>query len=150
MDPEHTFLLQPGKWAGEGHVMLSTSSNPLNFKTEWTAESESQGEIACDQKIVMEGSKSPLVNRFLLFDIRQKEFKMTLENSELGQMIGSGLIDKTFIAWEFREEIVFHGYEVYKREGQGLYQFHAEYAHPGQFRTIIDGHIRKVGYAIEF
>ena len=76
--------------------------------------------------------------------ITKNSFSISFKNAIVGQVIGSGIIDKSTIAWEFRGHIGFQGYEVFDKINDGKqYHFHAEYSSPDQFRTIIDGTIIK-------
>jgi hypothetical protein len=142
MAVSHSFLFTPGNWVGEGTVTFSASPEQLYFITKWAIHSSGEEGIACNQEVRMEGTDEPVLNYFKIFDLTPTNFKISLKNDILGEVSGTGIIDKRTIAWEFRGQIGFQGYEVYEMEGEGLYKFHAEYASPDQFRTIIDGHIR--------
>jgi len=139
----HSFILKPGQWVGEGTVSFSASPEQLYFITKWEINSKNKERIQCNQEVRMEGGEEPLLNKFHVFDVTDNTFKIILENSIVGQVSGTGIIDEKTIAWEFRGHIGFQGYEVYEAEGDDLYKFHAEYASPDQFRTIIDGHVRR-------
>ena len=141
----HSFILESGQWVGEGTVSFSASPEQLYFVTKWGIDSGSKEGIICNQEVRMEGAEEAVLNSFQVFDLTDDAFKITLENNIVGKVSGTGIIDEKTIAWEFRGQIGFQGYEVYEAEGDGLYKFHSEYASPDQFRTIIDGHIRLTG-----
>lgn len=143
MATKHSFILEPGEWVGEGTVTFSASDQELYFITQWGIDAGEEDMIECSQQVRMEGEDETVLNNFEIYDVTPKSFKITLENDLLGKVSGTGIIDENKIAWEFRGQIGFQGYEVYELEGEGLYKFHAEYASPDQMRTIIDGHIRK-------
>jgi hypothetical protein len=143
MIAKHSFILEPGEWVGEGTVSFSASEEQLYFITKWGIDLGEEDEIECNQEVRMEGAEETVQNSFQIYDLTSNSFNITLENNILGKVSGSGIIDDKTIAWEFRGHIGFQGYEVYEMEGEGLYKFHAEYASPDQFRTIINGHIRK-------
>lgn len=143
MADQHNFIFQPGNWVGEGIVTFSASSEELPFVTKWQIGTAAEREIEGSQEVQMEASEEPVNNQFQFFDITASSFKVSLHNEILGQVVGSGIIDEQTIAWEFRGTIGFQGYEVYERQSDGEYTFHAEYASPDQFRTIIDGRIRR-------
>lgn len=143
MIAKHSFILEPGEWVGEGTVAFSSGEKELYFITQWGIDLSEEDEIECSQQVRMEGALETVVNSFQIYDVTSKSFNITLENELLGKVSGTGIIDDTTIAWEFRGHIGFQGFEVYKLEGEGLYKFHAEYTSPDHSRTIIDGHIRK-------
>jgi hypothetical protein len=51
------------------------------------------------------------------------------------------VIDAKTIAWEFRNNEEFQGFEVYELQENGDYMLHAEYSTSEDFRTIIDGRV---------
>lgn len=143
MGKAHTFILEPGQWIGEGTVSFSSSPDQLYFITKWEIDEESDEGVFADQEVKMEGTEEVLHNSFQIYDISPTAFTVMLENEIMGQVAGTGIIDDKTIAWEFRGETGPQGFEVYERHKDGEYSFHAEYCSPDQFRTIIDGRIRK-------
>lgn len=144
MAQKHGFIFEPGEWIGEGTVSFSASPEQVPFTTRWTIDSNQEEGISGSQKVEMEGSDEHVLNKMHFYDITATSFNISLENDIVGQVIGTGIIDENTIAWEFRGHIGFQGYEVYEKKGEGNeYHFHAEYASPDQFRTIIDGIILK-------
>ena len=144
MAQQHGFIFEPGEWTGEGTVSFSASPEQVPFSTIWIVESSKDEGIQCVQRVEMEGADEHVKNKMHVYDITSTSFNISLENDIVGQVIGTGIIDESTIAWEFRGHIGFQGYEVYeKKKGGGEYHFHAEYASPDQFRTIIDGIILK-------
>lgn len=141
---QHQFIFKPGKWTGEGTVSFSASPDQLFFITKWDVSQKNEDEgILCKQEVKMEAAEEKVVNSFLLYDVTPTSFHIELENELVGKAIGTGVIDEKTIAWEFRGQIGFQGFEVYELQDDGEYTLHAEYSSPDQFRTIIDGRIRK-------
>ncbi len=144
MTHDHTFLLQPGKWEGEGTVGFSSSNDKMYFITNWEVAALVEDRIKSRQQVKMEDADEMILNKFSLEVSEDKTFTITLDNDLIGQVEGRGIIDKKTIAWEFIGEGGVQGFELYERQAGGEYSFHAEYASPDQFRTIIDGRIRPV------
>jgi hypothetical protein len=141
----HEFLLKPGQWLGEGNITFTQSPDKIHFATRWTIDPKDHDEIVCTQQVEMQGSDEMVHNVFCLSDIAKGNFAIELENQLIGKVMGQGVLEPKTIAWEFRSHLNFQGYEVYKLQENGEYHFHAEYASPDQFRTIIDGRIWKKG-----
>lgn len=141
MAQQHLFILTPGVWIGEGRITFSASPDELRFYTKWHVEKIENGKIACEQRVEMEGREDTLTNRFLLNEILPSRFHIQLSSEFLGPIHGKGLIDQTTIAWEFRGNADFEGFEVYQLLPTGEYRLHAEYASSDSFRTIVDGRI---------
>jgi hypothetical protein len=137
----HTFLLLPGTWNGEGTVHFNKSSNKLSFRTKWSVGELKDGQVLAEQTVWIEGVDDPSPNFYKFHSITKNSFKVTLQNQMLGTVHGKGVIDSKCIAWEFRENPGFEGFEIYKSDKEN-YSFHAEYTSSDQFRTIIDGHIK--------
>lgn len=140
---EHNFILQPGEWKGEGRVTFSAAPDQIHFSTTWKTEQENPSVIRGEQVVNMEGTAEPVHNYFKFTDVTKNGFNVELENQTLGKVKGVGIIDEKTIAWEFRDNPGFEGFEIYKKQENGEYTIHSEYASPDQFRTIIDGHISK-------
>jgi hypothetical protein len=142
MTEKHEFLFQTSRWIGEGRITFSASSDRLHFYTSWLI--EKKGDIFhCEQHVEMQGSDNVVTNFYVIKDLDEKKFNIHLDNELLGKVEGSGLIDKKTIAWEFKENPLLEGFEVYELQENGDYMVHAEYSSTEQFRTIIDGRIWK-------
>lgn len=137
----HTFILQPGNWLGEGKVTFTASPECLRFYTRWEISDNEGGIVACKQQVEMQDEGDTINNALLFSGFDQSSFVIELTNDILGTVKGKGKIDSKNIAWEFRSQDAFEGFEVYELQPSGEYIFHAEYASPEQFRTIIDGKI---------
>ena len=124
---------------GEGKITFGASSQFLKFYTKWEIEEEQAGIIKATQTIEMHGIEEQLINALTLSDIQQNSFKIVLESNVAGRTEGKGLRDERTIAWEFRGESSFEGFEVYERQETGDYFMHAEYGSPEIFRTVIEG-----------
>ncbi|MFA6917127.1 MAG: hypothetical protein WC222_12070 [Parachlamydiales bacterium] len=136
----HTFLLQPGIWLGEGKVTFTASPDQLQFYTRWEISPPQAGIIALKQVVEMKEGDT-IHNNYILSGLTENSFIIELTNDVLGTVIGKGIIDENKVAWEFRAQESFEGYEVYQLQTNGEYILHAEYASPEQYRTIIDAHL---------
>lgn len=137
----HKFLLQPGCWLGEGKVTFTASPDTLSFATRWDISDALGGIIALKQKVEMKDTGDTINNIYCVSALAETSFVIELSNDILGTAIGTGIIDEKKIAWEFRGQANFEGYEVYDLQPNGDYILHAEYASPEQYRTIIDARI---------
>lgn len=141
MMADHDFIFKPGLWVGEGKVTFSASPDRVRFYTKWTFESQIDHAMAWHQHVELEGGDSNVYNTFRFFNIQPDTFEVELSNELLGSVCGKGLIDQRTIAWEFRGNPEFEGFEVYERQENGDFMLHAEYSSLDQIRTIIDGRI---------
>jgi hypothetical protein len=91
----------------------------------------------------MEGGQDRVFNEFICSEIHSEGFKILLNNEMLGKISGQGVIGPKTIAWEFRGNPEFEGFEIYELQENGDYMLHAEYASTDEFRTIVDGRIWK-------
>lgn len=139
------FIFTPGFWLGEGKITFSASSQFLKFYTKWEITEKGPGIMQGMQTVEMEGVEEHVVNTFTFFDIEAEKFSIRLENNIVGQITGTGIRNNQTIAWEFREQTAFEGFEVYEQQENGDFFLHAEYGAPSQFRTIIEGLIWKKG-----
>lgn len=137
--PLHAFIFRPSLWLGEGKITFGASPQFLKFYTKWEIEEKQAGVIKATQTIEMHGIEEQLVNALTLSDIQKNSFKIVLESNVAGRTEGKGLCDERTIAWEFRGDSSFEGFEVYERQETGDYFMHAEYGSPETFRTVIEG-----------
>lgn len=141
----HEFILQPGLWIGEGKVTFSASPERLRFYTKWSIEAQKRGTHSCSQQVEMEGGSDHVNNSFIFSDFHDGSFIVELTSELLGTVMGKGVIDAKTIAWEFRGNPEFEGFEVYELQDNGDYMLHAEYSSSELIRTIIDGRIWRKG-----
>lgn len=137
----HPFILAPGAWIGEGKVTFSMSPEIVRFYTKWVTEAVHDGKIACEQRVEKGGGGEDVFNTFTFYNLTPERFTVELSNEELGTVTGSGVIDEKTIAWEFKGNPEFQGFEVYELQENGDYLVHAEYSSTEDYRTIIDGRI---------
>jgi hypothetical protein len=143
------FIMIPGEWLGEGKISFSASDDEMNFYTRWQVSKngdESLGvrNLRCTQEVEMQGgADEKMFNRFHFTEIGTKEFKVLLENDQIGSVFGEGILENGKIAWEFRGNPNIEGFEVYELQENGEYSFHAEYISSEGYRSIIDGRIWK-------
>lgn len=143
MKPIHSFLFTPGLWIGQGKITFSVSPDHLHFYTKWLVETPSDGIILCRQEVETEGREWPLINTFNISKITEEGFSIDLSNDLLNHIPGKGVLDPKTIAWEFRGNPDFEGFEVYELQDNGDYMLHAEFVSTENFRTIVDGRIWK-------
>ncbi len=140
--PSHLFIFNPGIWIGEGKITFSTSPEIIHFYTKWTIEPfDEEVGYSCQQQVEMQGVNESVFNNLSFSEVTPKSFKITLENDLVGVVDGKGIIDPKTIAWEYRPNTDFEGFEVYELQENGDYMLHAEYSSPDQYRTVIDGRI---------
>jgi hypothetical protein len=139
----HSFIMTPRSWLGEGKIQLNMVEEELGFFTRWKiAGKDDTGKIECVQEIQVKGLSDIMHNQFLFFDLSSNQFAIELENQALGRVLGKGLVSEKVIAWEFRiEDLGFEGFEFYEKQEDNSYLMHAEYATTDQFRTIIKGRV---------
>ena len=137
----HEFLFTPGLWVGEGRVTFSKSPNILRFYTKWEITKDDEGMLSCAQRVEMQGREEDVINTFAVFDVTSTNFILELTNEQLGIVLGKGIIEPKTIAWEFRGDTEFQGFEVYELQDNGDYMLHAEYTSTEHYRTTIDGRI---------
>lgn len=143
--PEKDFIFTPGLWLGEGKISFSSSPEFLRFYTKWEIKEDTPGIMTATQIVEMHGMEEQVINQLTFTDIQPTSFKVHLENNLIGSISGAGLRTENSIAWEFRGQIAFEGFEVYERQETGDYFLHAEYGSTDQFRTIIEGLIWRKG-----
>ena len=133
------FIFTPGLWLGEGKITFSSSSEFLRFYTKWEISRLEEGMMRAVQTVEIQGVKEQVVNTFTFTDIKSTTFAVSLENPMVGKIAGTGLRDDRVIAWEFRGQPAFEGFEVYERQENGDYFIHAEYGTPAEYRTVVEG-----------
>lgn len=133
------FIFTPGLWLGEGKMTFSTSPEFLKFFTKWEIKEEANGLIKATHIVEMQGVEEQVINRLTFQNVTDTSFTVILENNLFGQVEGKGLCNNNVIAWEFHDQSTFEGFEVYEKQENGDYFFHAEYGAPDQFRTLVEG-----------
>lgn len=139
------FIFEPGTWLGEGKITFSASPEFIKFYTRWKIERESEHVLKAVQVVEMHAATEQLVNTFTITEVKPQSFLITLENNIIERVSGKGIRDDHTIAWEFRGDKEFEGFEVYEQQENGDFFMHAEYGSTDQYRTIIEGLIWKKG-----
>lgn len=132
------FIFAPGYWLGEGKITFSASSEFIKFYTKWQITEEASGILKATQTVEMQGIEEHVINQITIKDKELEKFTIILENQMVGSIEGKGRKNPEVIAWEFRQAH-FEGFEVYEKQENGDYFFHAEYGAPDQFRTLVEG-----------
>lgn len=138
----HAFILTPGTWVGEGKIILSMVEEYLPFSTTWQVPNrDDSGKITCIQDIQIQGFSEMMSNNLHFSNFLGNQFRVEMDNPNIGHIVGHGVIDDKYIAWEFRQnELHFEGFESYRLQEDGSYQLHGEYVSAAdQFRTVIEG-----------
>lgn len=142
---KHQFIFAPGEWLGEGRIAFTASPDILRFYTKWNIKELTNHIISCQQRVEMEGRDEDIYNNFVFSAMQPESFIVEISNDTLGLMMGKGILDTKTIAWEFRGNPEFEGFEVYELQDNGDYMLHAEYMSTDQYRTIIDGRVWRKG-----
>jgi hypothetical protein len=136
------FIFTPGIWLGEGTVSFASFEERVAFFTRWTIQESTPGEIEAFQEVELSSVEQTTRNRMRILDISKGTFAITLENDLMGKVSGKGIYDEHMVAWELRDQPGMEGYEVFKLQPDGTYQFRSEFSSP-PFRTLIEGKIWK-------
>lgn len=139
------FIFVPSIWLGEGKISFTASPEFIRFYTKWEITQEQEGVLKAVQTVEMHGIEEHVTNKFTFQDITPTSFAVDMENDIVGKISGKGLRKEQTIAWEFRGELAFEGFEVYEQQENGDYFLHAEYGSPDQYRTIVEGLVWRKG-----
>jgi hypothetical protein len=136
----HSFILSPGNWYGEGRIVLNMVEEELIFSTNWAVQlKDLAGRIPCCQQIQIQGLADAMSNQLTFSDFKGNAFTVEMENPNIGRIVGTGIFDDQSIAWEFRNnDAQFEGYETYLLQPDGSYLMRGEYMTSDQFRTQIE------------
>ncbi|MFV0339879.1 MAG: hypothetical protein ACK5MA_04495 [Parachlamydiaceae bacterium] len=136
------FIFTPGIWLGEGSISFASFDEKVAFFTRWTIQEPVPGEIEAFQEVELSSVEQTTRNRMQISELTKGSFKVTLENDLMGKVSGKGIYDDHMVAWELRDQPGMEGYEVFKLQPDGTYQFRSEFSSP-PFRTLIEGKIWK-------
>lgn len=139
----HTFILSPGTWSGEGKILLNMVEEELIFNTKWTVQNKDfAGKVICAQDVQIHGLSESMRNELTFYDFQSNTFAVDMENSNVGHIVGMGVYDDKMIGWEFRNnDMNFEGYETYTLQSDGSYLMKGEYVTSDQLRTVIEARI---------
>lgn len=139
----HTFIFNPGAWAGEGKIVLNMVEEELLFNTNWAVQNKDfSGKVTCAQDIQIQGLSENMRNELTFYDFGAKHFTVDMENQNVGRIVGTGIYDENMIGWEFRgSDSNFEGFETYTRQADGSYHMKGEYITSDQFRTQIEARL---------
>ena len=139
---DHAFIFTPGSWLGEGKITMNMVEEELFFGIKWIVqEGDFAGKVHCTQEIQIQGLGDQMNNELVFYDFQGKNFRVDMENQNVGCIIGSGICDEKMIGWEFRDTQNFEGYETYTLQEDGSYVMKGEYITTDQFRTQIEARI---------
>lgn len=139
------FIFTPGLWLGEGKITFSHSAEFLKYYTRWEITESAPGIMKAVQMVEIHELDNQVINSLTFSEIKSVSFVVCLENQMVGKIFGTGVRDDRLIAWEFRGEETFEGFEVYEKQENGDYFMHAEYGSPTEYRTIVEGIVWRKG-----
>lgn len=139
------FIFAPGIWLGEGKITFSHSAEFLKYYTRWEITLSDSGGMKAVQKVEIHELENQVINFFTFSDIKPSSFAVRLENQIVEKIFGTGVRNDHLIAWEFRDEAAFEGFEVYEKQENGDYFMHAEFGSPTEYRTIVEGIVWRKG-----
>ena len=138
----HAFIFSPGLWLGEGKIVLNMVEEELFFGTKWFVQNtDFAGKVNCAQEIQIQGLPEQMRNELAFHGFQNKTFQVDMEDQNVGKIVGTGIYDDKMIAWEFRNNANFEGYETYSLQDDGSYLMKGEYVTSDQFRTQIEARI---------
>ena len=138
----HEFIFSPLVWIGEGRINFSTSPQHIKFYTKWEFIEEQPDLFKGLHQVEMQGVKEHVKNNYTFQMITDKTFELILESEMMGTVKGNGIITQNTLAWELVRDQTCEGFEVYERQVNGDYTFHAEYSST-EHRTVVEGLIWK-------
>lgn len=140
---KHVFILEPGKWLGEGIIEMDSIDENLSYFTRWNvSEKDGEGKIFCTQEVQIKGLSDIMYNEFVFSEFTPTSFVVELDNETLGKVKGKGIISEETFGWEFKNPGGdLEGFELYERMGNNDYSMRAEYATDDDYRTQIKGKI---------
>ncbi len=142
---DHPFIFRSGIWEGGGKICFSMAEDELDFVMRWTILPAEDSKIYFNQQINIPELGQSMKNNFSLFEIRQKNFSIELQNQMVGKVCGKGVVDTNIIAWEFREPSqAFDGFEIYQLQGNLGYKMRAEFSAGEGLRTYVNGTISPI------
>lgn len=139
---QHSFIFSPGTWIGEGKIILNMVEEELVFQTKWSVQgADFSQKVVGAQDIQVQGLSEQMRNELTFYDFKPKSFLVDMDNQNVGRIVGKGIYDEKMIAWEFRDNENFEGYETYTLQEDGSYEMKGEYITTDQFRTQIKARI---------
>ncbi|MFN0064626.1 MAG: hypothetical protein ACKVOH_00130 [Chlamydiales bacterium] len=141
---KHLFIFESGVWEGAGEIFFSMAEDRLPFVMSWTILPAQEEKIYFNQVIEVGDFTDKMHNNFCVFDVKEKEFIIELENHLVGRVGGKGVLNPLVLAWEFRNnDQGFEGFEIYERKNDG-YTMRAEFTAGEGLRTYVKGSISKI------
>ena len=137
------FLTQPGRWEGEGKILLPLGQQTLPFKSTW----EGNGRWWV-HRVYLQDVEEPVMNAYRITH-QDQQARIEMESPHLGGAEGFLLIAEGQVGWEFKGD-EFSGYELFRRRDDGSYDHIAEFCNPGGLQTKITGVLRWVSSEASF
>lgn len=138
---DHLFVFTPGVWLGEGTIKFSYSQESFFYFTKWIVEEERKGVINCRQIVEVSSLAHQIENRFCIRQMQGAGFEIGLSNEFLSNVLGSGVVKKHQISWQFAHTDILEGKEEYSKLAEDRYLMHASYCAQNTFSTLVDGKI---------
>ena len=91
----HSFILSPGNWFGEGKITLNMVEEELIFNTNWAIQNKDfAGKVSCAQDIQVQGLSENMRNELTFYDFQPKTFSVDMENADKKQScLNAGMDD---------------------------------------------------------
>ncbi len=137
------FILEPGKWVGEGQITFSVTNQSVNYRTVWTIHPEHKGAILAQQMVYLEGVEEPTRN-FYKFSRQQGEsFSVIMENPLFGDVSGQATLNEELFEFEIAHSNEFFGKESYRSLPENCFEVSATYTSEEKETTQIRGLLRR-------
>lgn len=128
------FLLEDGRWLGQGILQMPFKEEWVPFDTEWCGANGLWW-----HKVTLRGAPNAIVNGYRLL-LEGAPAIIELESPHLGFLSGTLLLEDGVIGWELRgQELT--GFEYFSRQDDGSYIHKAEFANSEGMRTQVKGQI---------
>lgn len=133
------FIFTPSVWLGQGKITLTSSPEFIKFYTKWFISQKEDGSIIATQNVELDGVEEPVTNIYTITKTTPAAFSITLESDSIERVSGTGFRNDQRIGWEFIGQQNIEGFEVFEKQENGDFFFHAEFGNSENFRTIIEG-----------
>ncbi len=128
------FLLDDGRWLGEGMLKMPIKEEWIPFATEWCGTNGLWW-----HKVTLKNAQNAIVNGYRLL-LEGTPAIIELESAHLGFLTGTLLLEDGVIGWELKgQELA--GFEYFTRQSDGSYMHKAAFANPEGLRTEVKGQI---------
>jgi len=135
-------LLVPGKWRGEGRIVVPDYDFDIGYRAIWRLERGASDVLVCVQQVFRGSDEEPLINRLQIeaWDPVQDSYRLEILVGEGGlKLSGSLRMEGKSLVWKLFQQGLPYGEEIYTLVGPGEYLVRAEYGSKNQVHSIIKG-----------